>query len=387
MRGERRLQTVSGSDEYARIRAVVSAIPPGSVATYGQVAALAGLGGHARQVGYAMRTLPDDSTVPWQRVINARGEVSRRAGEDGLGPSQGFQRHLLEEEGVLFDATGQVDLERYGWTPEVSSGSPANSGQRNRRDANATPAVRQVIADFDRELSAAGSPQRAAGEQRYLRSKLTFRGVSVPVMRRLARVWLRAHPDIPRRRLVAIARGAWRGEVHEVRSIAVEILVARADQLEDADLALLEWMLRRAGTWAHVDVIAPVLVGSILDRHRAATVRVLDRWSRDGDFWLRRASLLALMPSLRRDDRDWRRFASYADRMLEEREFFIRKAIGWVLRELAKRDPRRVAEFVARRLPRISGVSFREAVRRLPSTSRSRLEKAFRAGRKSPAAR
>ncbi len=387
MAAERRKKTSSASDEYLRIRAVVAAIPAGSVATYGQVAALAGLGGHARQVGYAMRTLPDDSVVPWQRVINARGEVSRRAGEDGLGPAQGFQRHLLEEEGVIFGATGQVDLERYGWTPEASPGSRAKSGRPNRPVASATAAVRRVIAEFDRELSAVGSSQRAAGEKRYLRSPLAFRGVSVPAMRRLARGWLRAHPEIPRRRLVAIAREAWRGEVHEVRSVAVEILVARADQLETADLALLEWMLRRAGTWAHVDVIAPVLVGAILDRHRAATLRVLDRWSRDRDFWLRRAALLALMPSLRRDDRDWRRFASYADRMLEEREFFIRKAIGWVLRELAKRDPRRVAEFVEPRLPRISGVSFREAVRRLPSADRSRLERAFRNKRKPPAPR
>jgi len=96
-----------------RIYAVVRRIPSGRVATYGQVAALAGLGGHARQVGYALHDLPPGTRVPWQRVINAQGRVSPRAapGYDGI------QRRILEGEGVAFDASARVDLERYGWRP------------------------------------------------------------------------------------------------------------------------------------------------------------------------------------------------------------------------------------------------------------------------------
>jgi methylated-DNA-protein-cysteine methyltransferase related protein len=107
----------TGTQEiYAKIYAVIRRIPPGKVATYGQVAALAGLPGHARQVGASLRDLPDGSTVPWQRVINARGEVSPRP---GLGVAEGYQRHLLEEEGVEFDERGRTDLERFGWDPEA----------------------------------------------------------------------------------------------------------------------------------------------------------------------------------------------------------------------------------------------------------------------------
>lgn len=91
----------------------VRRIPEGRVATYGQVAALAGYPGHARQVGYALHDLPADTDVPWQRVINARGEVSLRAAPG----REGYQRHLLEEEGVVFDAAGRVDLERFRWEP------------------------------------------------------------------------------------------------------------------------------------------------------------------------------------------------------------------------------------------------------------------------------
>ena len=103
----------SRTGTYARIYAVIRRVPRGRVATYGQVASLAGLGGHARQVGYALSALPEDSCVPWHRVINAKGEVSlrseRRVDTD--------QHRLLEAEGVLFDPRGRVSLARFQWRP------------------------------------------------------------------------------------------------------------------------------------------------------------------------------------------------------------------------------------------------------------------------------
>lgn len=98
---------------YQRIYRVVQRIPKGRVATYGQVAQLAGIGGHARQVGYALHALPDGSDVPWHRVVNARGTISRRAdpGSDRL------QELLLAAEGIEFDARGRIALERFRWRP------------------------------------------------------------------------------------------------------------------------------------------------------------------------------------------------------------------------------------------------------------------------------
>jgi len=101
-------------DRFARIYAVVRRIPRRRVASYGQVAALAGLPGRARLVGYALAALPEETDVPWQRVVNARGEVSARA-EPGR---DHYQRHRLIEEGVVFDAAGRIDLRRFGWRPE-----------------------------------------------------------------------------------------------------------------------------------------------------------------------------------------------------------------------------------------------------------------------------
>jgi methylated-DNA-protein-cysteine methyltransferase-like protein len=105
----------SSENSYSRIYAVVNGIPAGCVATYGQVAALAGLSGHARQVGYALNALPEGHNIPWHRVINAKGQISVRAefGHDNL------QRLLLEAEGVAFDGKGSVSLERFGWRPKI----------------------------------------------------------------------------------------------------------------------------------------------------------------------------------------------------------------------------------------------------------------------------
>lgn len=98
---------------YSRIYAVVRRIPRGRVATYGQVARLAGLAGHARQVGYALAAMATERPVPWHRVINVRGEVSPRSEPGG----DRAQREFLEREGVVFDRSGRVDLARFQWRP------------------------------------------------------------------------------------------------------------------------------------------------------------------------------------------------------------------------------------------------------------------------------
>jgi methylated-DNA-protein-cysteine methyltransferase related protein len=101
------------SNTYQRIYAAVRRIPKGQVATYGQVARLAGLPGHARQVGYALHALPAVNNVPWQRVVNAKGEISRRVERH----FEEMQRKLLEREKVKFGLNGKISLARFQWRP------------------------------------------------------------------------------------------------------------------------------------------------------------------------------------------------------------------------------------------------------------------------------
>jgi methylated-DNA-protein-cysteine methyltransferase-like protein len=103
---------VAGS--YARIYSVVSRIPRGRVATYGQVARLAGLPGQARLVGYALSALDDRSRIPWHRVVNAQGEISARRDRS---PMSGLQRRLLERERVRFDTRRRIRLDIFRWRP------------------------------------------------------------------------------------------------------------------------------------------------------------------------------------------------------------------------------------------------------------------------------
>jgi methylated-DNA-protein-cysteine methyltransferase-like protein len=115
----------AGKGRYARIYGVVRRIPRGRVATYGQIAQLAGLPGHARQVGYALHAMATDRAVPWHRVINARGEVSVRS-EPG---SDHLQRALLEDEGIVFDRAGRVALARFQWRPRAVQARPRQSSR------------------------------------------------------------------------------------------------------------------------------------------------------------------------------------------------------------------------------------------------------------------
>lgn len=92
---------------------MIRQIPRGRVATYGQIAKLAGIPRNSRQVGYVLKTLPTGDTIPWFRVVNSQGEISQR----GSGDCESIQRLALEEEHVEFDSRGRVNLARFQWKP------------------------------------------------------------------------------------------------------------------------------------------------------------------------------------------------------------------------------------------------------------------------------
>ncbi|HVN76015.1 MAG TPA: DNA alkylation repair protein [Thermoanaerobaculaceae bacterium] len=229
-----------------------------------------------------------------------------------------------------------------------------------------------LAARIEAELRRLADPERAEGAKRYLKSALEFIGVATPEFRRALRSALKAGPPLDRATLLAAATRLWARPVFELRAAAVELLDTRAALLLPEDAALVERLIREARTWALVDTLAAHTAGSLAERFPELSA-TLDRWARDPDFWVRRAAMLALLGPLRRGGGDFERFARYADAMLGEKEFFIRKAIGWVLREVSKKRPELVASFLAPRMSRASGVTLREALKYLPPEDRRRL--------------
>lgn len=224
----------------------------------------------------------------------------------------------------------------------------------------------RFFGDLMAALAVHADPIRAASEQAYLKSQREFLGVSVPVARKVIRQEVQNHDVRFHDDVMAVAECCWEHPSFDARRAACEVLALRSDVLVPADLVAIEAILRDAETWAIVDVIAAKSVGSIMRRHPADAGPVLDRWAADPDsFWIRRSALLALLDDLRAGAGDWDRFCRYADSMLDEKEFFIRKAIGWVLRDTSKKRPDMVWAWVEPRLDEMSGVTRREALKYL----------------------
>jgi 3-methyladenine DNA glycosylase AlkD len=115
------------------------------------------------------------------------------------------------------------------------------------------------------------------------------------------------------------------------------------------------------------------VLGPIVEQHPDEMSVVLDAWARADDRWLRRSVLLAHLPSLRAGRGNWHRFTRYADELLEDREFFVAKAIGWVLRETARKRPGLVLAWAEPRMPRMRRVTAREVVKPYPADVQKRL--------------
>lgn len=192
------------------------------------------------------------------------------------------------------------------------------------------------------------------------------------MIRRVAKAFAKDHPELTREELVAIVVTLWDEPVHERRMAALELLHLYGSLLATQDISLVERLIRESKTWALIDGLAVTVAGGLLQRFPELG-EVLDRWAEDEDFWVRRSAMLALLEPLRRGNGDFERFAGYAEAMLEEREFFIRKAIGWVLRETGKKRPDLVHGWLRSRAARASGLTVREAVKYLPEDQREEI--------------
>ena len=212
-------------------------------------------------------------------------------------------------------------------------------------------------------LRGAADPARAAGAQAYLKSGMPSLGVRVPEVRRIVTDTAKRLPPASLPELQSTVLELWRGAGwREERYAAIDLTGLRLAAGEMGMLALYEEIIRSGAWWDLVDGVSHRLCG-LLQSHREDMSIVLRRWSTDPDFWIRRAAITAQLGA--KSATDAALLAAVIEPNLADREFFIRKAIGWALRDFSATDPEWVRNFAARHGEALSPLSRREALRNL----------------------
>lgn len=217
--------------------------------------------------------------------------------------------------------------------------------------------------DFDTRLRALGDETRAAEMAAYMKHVQRFAGVKSPVRAQLFRERWRDFVPATARDYEAGVRALWRLPYREGRYVALLFAERHKKFITPDAMPLYEQMIREGAWWDVVDELAADLVGIAYARDRRALEPILDRFIDDDDLWIRRTAILAQLRH--KQDTDEPRLYRYCLARAHETDFFIRKAIGWALREYAKTEPRSVARFLKTNQSKLSGLSYREAAKHL----------------------
>jgi 3-methyladenine DNA glycosylase AlkD len=221
----------------------------------------------------------------------------------------------------------------------------------------------EVLATIRASLLSVADPVRGAAAQAYLKSSMPSLGVRVPEVRRFAKAAAANHPFESAEDLRATVLDLWRGaEYREERYAAIDLTGLRLVAGDLRMLPVYEEIIRSGAAWDLVDGVAHRIC-TLLQAHRQELTPVLLAWSVHDDFWFRRASITAQLAA--KSNTDTALLARVIEANMADTEFFIRKAIGWALREYAKTDPAWVIDFVDRHGQSLSPLSRREAVKNL----------------------
>lgn len=250
---------------------------------------------------------------------------------------------------------------------------------------------KQFITSYQKFLKEEEDQKRANKEKAYLYSDLKHYGLKTAVRRRFLKQhkpWLK---QLSKNSILPLIKQLWSKPVYENRSMALEILELHKHKLNIQDMSLIEKLMRESQGWALLDKLIIPLMPGILEKNKSA-YRYLHTWIKDDDYWVRRSALLAQLLFFRHDKGGDRALffklaksqfdESWIDKIYTDREqvkrarFFIRKAIGWTLREMSQKKPEVVFKFLQKNKNAMSGLSFREGSRKLPDKFKQRLGKA-----------
>jgi 3-methyladenine DNA glycosylase AlkD len=227
---------------------------------------------------------------------------------------------------------------------------------------SAADAAADFVAQVEAALAPLADPARAASMRAYMGDRFPFLGLPAPV-RRAAVQALVARPWASADALLDAAGALWQRREREYRYTAIDLLLRHRRQPGLAHVSAMRALLETDPWWDTVDGLTAVLGKVIHGAGRAAGQGMMDAWVVDASFWVRRAAMLHQLGW--RLDTDRARLFGYAARLAGEQEFFIRKAIGWALRDYARWDGDAVRAFVAENEDVLSPLSRREALKHL----------------------
>jgi 3-methyladenine DNA glycosylase AlkD len=214
------------------------------------------------------------------------------------------------------------------------------------------------------ELESKADPKKAAEMAAYMKTDAAaFYGVFSSDRKAIQKQLKERFPIEDVQTLGEAVAALWDLGRREERYIAIELAAMRKKLIDPALLPLYEHMIRQGAWWDTVDAVAVNLVGKCLLEHRDEMSKIMDRWIDDPDMWVRRSAILAHNKHKAKADK--KRLFAYCLKRAGEKEFFIRKAIGWALRDYAYADPDAVREFVLTNKDKLSPLSFREAAKHL----------------------
>lgn len=212
-----------------------------------------------------------------------------------------------------------------------------------------------MIDELEKIFLAAADPQNAQKQSAYMRNLFPFFGITKPQRVLLEKPFFKT---VSAEKFSTTMTALWKRKEREFHYAAIELAKHHKKLWTPEALSLFESMIRTHSWWDSVDDIASNLIGALVKTH-SELIPLMDQWILDSDFWIRRTALLYQLKWKKATDE--KRLFAYCEKTLHEKEFFIRKAIGWVLREYSKTHPHSVQNFLSQYRHRMSNLSLREA--------------------------
>jgi len=237
------------------------------------------------------------------------------------------------------------------------------NGDRGHRGYGSSVDIEGMLKYVDQELAANADPERAPQMAAYLKTDMAFYGVTSPQRKPIARHLKTAYAPETRKEYETVIRALWARPTREEKYLALDYATAHRSMVQPASLALYETLVREGAWWDFVDHIASHLVGGAFQKDRPAVEPTIRRWIDDPDMWIRRTAILSQLRHKEETDQDL--LFGLCLKRCHEKEFFIRKAIGWALRSYARVAPDEVTAFLVEHRAELSGLSFREAAKHL----------------------